>query len=291
MDVNTKFGKQSEEWRLFQEFWQLSKEIWNPVILKKDKSNLVEVEKHEEQIYLKARQFYLSFKTDFSKQLTYILLEDIRNRKRDLEALSADSPAPVETFANGSEIKELYSEYWRICKAYWDPVILNENKDNQKEVDEYWASIMETAKRFEIRFQSNFAKQIIFALLKDIEARGHALELELEEQSKPRLSAGFPLTEERLKRNQLLLENMKLGYDVHHQWTDEDYKAMEYHFAIDHFTSENNFWKMRAQLSAMPYSMQADIYHKWFAKKEYDAVLFTDCQQEILSLSDDDREY
>lgn len=61
-------------------------------------------------------------------------------------------------FSNGTEERELFNDYWKLCQKFWQP------EDN----DEYWKALHDSCVDFGKKY-GKFAEDLALSLVKEME--------------------------------------------------------------------------------------------------------------------------
>lgn len=72
VDMKKVFGKGSEEWQMFTDYWKLCQGLWNPE----------QTDKYWEEVIRQTDLFYKKYKTPFAKGLVVALAEELDRRSR-----------------------------------------------------------------------------------------------------------------------------------------------------------------------------------------------------------------
>ena len=70
VDMKKIFGKGSEEWQMFADYWKLCQELWEPE----------NTDEYWENVIKMTDLFYKKYKTPFAKDLTVALVNDLDRR-------------------------------------------------------------------------------------------------------------------------------------------------------------------------------------------------------------------
>lgn len=76
--------------------------------------------------------------------------------------LAQDGAVDVKkNFGRGSEEWQMFTDYWKICQALWEP----------EHGDEYWEDVMHQIDLFYKKYKTQFAKDLAVALANDLDRR------------------------------------------------------------------------------------------------------------------------